>query len=373
MGWSFRIARLAGIDVRIHFTFLLFLIWLGFAYWTQGGAPAAAQGIIFILALFGCVLLHEMGHAFAARMFGIRTPDITLLPFGGVARLQRMPDRPWQEIIVAIAGPAVNVLIAAVLFAVLGYLTDPVHHLQGLDDPRIGLVAKLATINVWLVLFNMIPAFPMDGGRVLRAVLALFLRHSRATQIAAGVGQLVALAFAFAGLLWNPMLLLIAVFVYLGAGQEAAYARLQDLSRGWSVRDVMMTQFISFPQNALLEEPVEALLRTSQREFPVVDGDGRVLGLLSQGAIIAAWQKFGPGTPIGQLLETNMPVVSPDAPFDRALARMQESECPALAVVDASGQLAGLLTAENIREAMLIRSARAGEEEVPGRLTRRVA
>jgi Zn-dependent protease/predicted transcriptional regulator len=368
MGWSFRIARIAGIDVKIHFTFLLFLGWLGFAYWAQGGAPAAAQGIIFILALFGCVLLHEMGHAFAARLFGIRTPDITLLPIGGVARLQRMPDRPWQEIVVAIAGPAVNVVIAAVLLGVHGYLTDPVHHLRQLDDPRIGLLAKLAAINIWLVIFNMIPAFPMDGGRVLRAVLALFMRHSRATRVAAGIGQVVALAFGFAGLMWNPMLLFIAVFVYLGAAQEAAYARLQEVSRDWLVRDVMITQFISFPQNAPLEEPVEALLRTSQREFPVLDDDGRVIGILTQAGIIRAWQRFGPGTPVAQIMHPDVPVLSQNAPFDRAFQRLQESESPALAAVDPSGQLAGLVTPENISEVMLIRSARAGEEGMPGRL-----
>ena len=172
MRWSIRIARIAGTEVRIHLTFLLFLAWIGFSYYHVGGAAAAIPGVLFVLALFGCVLLHEFGHALAARAFGIPTPDITLLPIGGVVRLQRMPDKPWQELIVAIAGPLVNVVIAAALIFFLGRPAD-LEHVEQVQQPGVGMLAKLASVNVMLVLFNLIPAFPMDGGRVLRSLLAM--------------------------------------------------------------------------------------------------------------------------------------------------------------------------------------------------------
>ncbi|HEX2099824.1 MAG TPA: site-2 protease family protein, partial [Candidatus Synoicihabitans sp.] len=188
MRWSLKLIRIAGIDVRIHVTFLLLLAWIALVHYQMGGRPAAIEGVLFILALFGCVLLHEFGHAFAARAFGIHTPDITLLPIGGVARLQRMPDRPWQELVVALAGPLVNVVIAGVIVLILGRHAE-VSHLEDLQHPRADLLAKLATINVALAVFNLIPAFPMDGGRVLRALLAMATSYARATQIAAWIGQ----------------------------------------------------------------------------------------------------------------------------------------------------------------------------------------
>src|SRR6267143_6683157 len=191
MRWSIKIARVAGIEVRLHLTFLLFLAWVGFSYYRLGGAPAATQGVAFMLALFGCVLLHEFGHALVARGFGIRTPDITLLPIGGVARLQRMPDQPWQELIVAIAGPLVNVVIAAVLIFALGQQAA-FEHIEHLQQPGVEMLAKLASVNISLVLFNLIPAFPMDGGRVLRSLLAMTTTYARATQIAASIGQALA-------------------------------------------------------------------------------------------------------------------------------------------------------------------------------------
>src|SRR5260370_21159672 len=169
MGWSLPIFRIAGIQLRIHVTFVLLIVWLAFGYYAQGGSPAAAEGVIFVLLLFLCVVLHEFGHALAAKSFGINTPDIPLLPIGGVARLERMPEEPRQELIIAIAGPAVNVVIALCLFLVVGARgnLDPRSAMQSGD-----LLVNLLAINVWIVLFNLLPAFPMDGGRVLRALLA---------------------------------------------------------------------------------------------------------------------------------------------------------------------------------------------------------
>jgi Zn-dependent protease len=229
MQWSYRLTRIAGIDVRIHITFLFFLAWIALNSFLVGGADAAVLSVFFMVALFGCVLLHEFGHAVAARIYGIHTPDITLFPIGGVARLDHMPEHPWQEFVVAIAGPAVNVVIAAVLIFILGQQAE-YDGLNYISDPRVGLLAKLASVNISLVLFNLIPAFPMDGGRVLRALLALRMNYVRATQIAARIGQALAVVFGIVGLFGNPMLIFIAFFIYQGAQQEAAVVQMRGLS-----------------------------------------------------------------------------------------------------------------------------------------------
>ena len=262
MSWSFRIARIAGIDVRIHFTFLLLLLFFGWMYARQGGAAAAVQGLVLILVLFLCVLLHEFGHALAAARYGIKTPDITLLPIGGVARLQRMPDRPLEELVVAIAGPAVNVVIALGIWLGLGARAQLIGDLP-IDNPQVGLLHQIMRVNVWLVLFNLIPAFPMDGGRVLRAVLATRMNYARATNIAASVGQFLAFIFGFVGLLYNPLLILIALFVYMGAGQEAAATQMRELARHSAVGDAMISEFRTLAATATLGDAADALLATS--------------------------------------------------------------------------------------------------------------
>jgi len=226
--------RVAGTDVKIHVTFFLLLGWVGLM-WLPGGVAAAIAGMVFVCLLFACVLLHEFGHVFAARAFGVRTPDITLYPIGGVARLERMPEKPSQELIVALAGPAVNVVIALALFGLIGMSTV----LGGLTNPGSSLLVQLAVVNVWLVLFNMIPAFPMDGGRVLRSVLAMKLGHYRATEIAAKVGKFMAVVLGIAGLFVSPMLILIAIVVYFGASQELLASRLKEQGgRMWPFGDL---------------------------------------------------------------------------------------------------------------------------------------
>jgi Zn-dependent protease/CBS domain-containing protein len=347
MRWSIKIARIAGIEVRIHITFLLFLAWIGFTYYQTGGPAAATEGVLFILALFGCVLLHEFGHALAARGFGIRTPDITLLPIGGVARLQRMPDEPWQELIVAIAGPLVNVVIAAVLIFALGRHAE-FAHIEHLQQPGGEMLAKLASVNISLVLFNLIPAFPMDGGRVLRSLLAMTMNYARATQIAAWIGQALAFVFGFIGLFTNPMLIFIAFFIFLGAQQEAALAQMKNLSHNLPVSDAMVTHMVSLPEHATLDDAVEALLRTSQHEFPVVDEANRLLGVLTRDDMIGALKRHGPATPVVDVMHRDLPSVGPQDPFDEAFRLMEESASPALPVVDRVGRLLGLITPENV-------------------------
>lgn len=354
MSWSLTIFRVAGIQLRIHVTFLLLIGWLAFRYYTEGGTAAAAGRVFFILLLFVCVILHEFGHAFAAKAFGINTPDITLLPIGGVARLERMPEEPVQELIIALAGPAVNLIIAFCLFLVIGTrgVLNPAT-VQGGD-----LVAQLLMINVVLLLFNLLPAFPMDGGRVLRALLATRLSYARATQIAANIGQGCAFVFGFFGLFGpNPFLLFIALFVYIGASQEAALAQMKDVSRRFPVSSAMIREFRTLPETATLEEAVDALLATSQHDFPVVGENGNVAGILTRHDLIAALRKNDPQIRVADVMRRDIPTVTTGTRFEEAFRIMQECHCPAVPVLDSMKRLVGLLTPENVSELMMVQSA----------------
>src|SRR5688572_15846223 len=228
MGWSFRVGRLAGIDIYVHFTFLLLLGWVALTGYVSTGSPlGAAVGVALIGIIFFIIVLHELGHALAARRYGIETRDITLLPIGGVARLERMPEKPSQELVVALAGPAVNVVLAAAVYVGLFMNRDV---LQTSEAAQVGgrLLSQLFWVNVMLAGFNLLPAFPMDGGRVVRALLAMRMDYVRATQIAANLGQGMAVLFAIAGLFGNPFLLFIALFVWMGAAQEASMVQMRS-------------------------------------------------------------------------------------------------------------------------------------------------
>ena len=359
MAWSFTIARIFGSEVRIHVTFFLLLLWIGIAHYQQGGMPAAISGVIFILALFACVVAHEFGHALMARRYGIRTPDITLLPIGGLARLERMPEKPLQEIAVALAGPAVNVVIAAVLIVILGAGVDA-DALRALENPTVSFLARLATVNIFLVVFNLIPAFPMDGGRVLRAVLAMRYSRVHATQIAARIGQGLAFFFGFLGLMGNPMLIFIAIFVYLAATAEAQQTGLQDVARNIGVRDAMITHYEALGPQATIGDAADALLHTTQHEFPVIDGGGHLRGVLTRNAMIKALSATGPGTPVLDAMAVNIPVIGLNNRLEKALQAMQAANAPAIGVIDADQRLVGYISPENIGELMMIRSASTG-------------
>lgn len=354
MRWSIKIARVAGIELKIHWTFVLFLMWVAFTYYAAGGKQAAIAGTVFVLLLFACVVLHEFGHALVARHYGIRTPDITLLPIGGVARLERIPEDPRQELLIAIAGPFVNVVIAAGLMLYLRHGATP--DFQDFSMTGGSILNKLAVVNIILVLFNLIPAFPMDGGRVLRALLAMRMRYARATHIAARTGQALAFVFGFAGLFFNPFLVFIALFIYLGAGQEAALAQLKDISAGVPVSEAMVTDLRKLPGTDRLDEAAENVLRSDQREFPVVDADDHVLGVLTRGDFIRALQHGRGDSPVSEVMRRSNAIVRPDTPLEDAFTKMQQSGCPAVPVIDQSGHLVGLVTTEHAGEMMIVRS-----------------
>ena len=356
MAWSLTIGRFGGTAVRIHLTLILFLAWIWISAWTKGGAAAGWTSLVFIALIFACVVCHEFGHILAARHFGIETPEVILLPIGGVAAMPRMPSDPVQELIVALAGPLVNVIIGlGLLLAVGSFDAEAVRHIE---DPHISLPLRLAVANLFLAAFNLIPAFPMDGGRVLHALLAIWLGAAKATEVAAKIGQGLAVGLGFLGLYGNPMLLLIAVFIYLAATGEAQMSALQQSMRGLKVSDLMERQYIALPADATLAQAVDALIASAQHDFPVVDGHGKPMGVLVRSDILSALKDRERTVAVMDVIRAPALSVSPSAPMDEALARFQASSSPSLCVVDANGALVGLVPRQTLAEAMLIRSAR---------------
>jgi len=361
MKWAWKIGRYAGIDVYIHATFWLLIGWIALSHILQGDPLGQTlAGIAFILALFACVVLHEFGHALTARRYGIKTRDITLLPIGGVARLERMPDQPIQELWVALAGPAVNVVIAALLFAFLT-LTNALEPLERLSIASGSFVERLLVVNVTLVLFNMLPAFPMDGGRVVRALLAMRMDYTRATQIAAALGQAMAFLFGFVGLFTNPFLIFIALFVWIGAAQEASMVQMKTALGGIPVHRTMLTDFRTLTPRDSLARAVELILAGSQHDFPVTEDD-TLVGILTRDKLLAALSQFDRATPVAEVMQREFTTVDYGEMLDLALRKLEECACQTLAVTR-HGQLVGLVTKDNIGEFLMIQSALRQAEE----------
>jgi Zn-dependent protease/CBS domain-containing protein len=355
MKWSTRIGQFAGIGVYIHWTFWLLIGWIFYSHLSQGDELAVAlEGVGFIAAIFACVVLHEFGHALTAKHYGIKTRDITLLPIGGVARLERIPEDPRQELWVAVAGPAVNVVIAGILFVVV--LT--MYGFQAAADVQLvggDFLAKLMFVNIALVVFNMIPAFPMDGGRVLRALLARNMSYVRATQTAAHVGQLIAIGFGIVGVFTNWFLLFIAIFVYLGAQQEAHGAQMRAVMKGVPVREAMITRFRVLEDDDNLEQASRELLAGDQHDFPVVKG-GRFVGLLTRNDLLAAIANGQLAHPVKEFMRRDCRGVEDTAMLDETFSAMREDTCPSVPVLR-NGEIVGVINLENVGEWMMIQSA----------------
>ncbi|MBL9093500.1 MAG: site-2 protease family protein [Planctomycetaceae bacterium] len=357
MKWSWKIGEWQGIAVHVHATFLILLGFVALSHWSQGHSLAATlEGVGLILAIFGCVVLHEFGHALTAARFGIKTRDITLLPIGGVARLERIPSDPRQELWVALAGPTVNVVIAFCLFTWLE-LTASYTPLDQMTATGGSFAQRLLIVNVFLVLFNLLPAFPMDGGRILRAILATRMEYAKATQIAASVGQAMALLFAFAGIFGNPFLLFIAFFVWIGAAQESGMVQLKSSLGGIPVAMAMLTDFRTLAPDDSIRRAVELILDGSQHDFPVVE-NGRVVGVLTRTDILASLAERGRDATIASIARKDFVAVDAAEMLATAFEKTQESACPTLPVLR-DGSLVGLLTMENVGEFVAIRTALA--------------
>jgi len=362
MGWSIKLFDVGGTAVRIHLTFFLLLAWIAAIRWSRGGAPEAVDGVLFIIALFACVVLHEFGHIVAARRYGIRTPDVTLLPIGGVASLERMPEKPGQEIVVAMAGPAVNLVIALVLMFVLGAHFD-LSQMAQLEQAQTSFLGRIAAANVMLFVFNLIPAFPMDGGRVLRALLAISMGYTRATRVAASIGQGLAVLFAFLGLMGNPLLVLIAVFIFLAASGEAGYVQARDYARGYLASHAMITAYQALGPASTADDAAALLLRTTQQEFPVVDGAGMLRGVVTREALIQALQEKGGNAPVLDFMARDLPTVPENACLDNVFQLLQGRGRRLVGVVDRQQRLVGYITSENLAELVMIQSSRSARAE----------
>jgi Zn-dependent protease len=347
MKWSAKLGRFAGIDVYVHVTFLALLAYFALVHWGRTGTVLGVlNGLALIIMLFGCVLLHEYGHALAARRYGIGTKHITLLPIGGLALLDSMPREPRQEIVVALAGPAVNVVIAAVVYLVI-LATGARGALVPSDPTQMGFLPSLFGANVMLALFNLLPAFPMDGGRVLRALLSLRLDRVKATRAAAVVGQVLAVGLGFLGLSGNPFLILIAVFVWIGAAAEANAVEADARLEGRPVGRAMITDFHALAPGDPLSRAIDLTLSGTQKDFPVLEGE-RVVGVLTQAAILRGLRDHGTAGLIAGVMQPPM-TADISVSLSSLLENMQSSGSGPVCILR-DGRLAGLVDLENVAE-----------------------
>ena len=379
MKWSWKIATISGIGVYLHVTFLILVAYFVLNTRSSGGGLLDILGALLLLAaVFSIVVMHEFGHALAARRYGIRTQDITLLPIGGVARLERIPEDPKQELVVAVAGPAVNVVLAALCLLILliagtAFLTGIVSGgfeamLQSLSrTPRIRSVADLPAatlflvwhmflVNIMMILFNLLPAFPMDGGRVLRALLAMWTDRVRATRIAAQIGQSMAVLFAVFGLLTShPWLMLIALFVWISAGAEAAHVESQSVMGTSTVRNAMITRFQAVAPEHTLEDVSAHIISGYQQDFPVVDGS-RVVGMLTRKDLLKALAQHSRDTRVSEVMQRDFQRAESAEQLTRVFERLQHCQCRSMPVLE-QGRLVGVIDMENVGEFIALRSA----------------
>ncbi len=357
MKWSLKLGKVKGIEVEVHWTFLILLIWVFFSHLGMGHPLGQAlTGLGFIIVLFACVLLHEFGHALMGMRYGIRTRNIVLLPIGGVANMEKMPENPLEELWVALAGPAVNAIIAGVLLLGLWWsealptALELDHHM---DVSNFWL--NLFFVNVLLVVFNMLPAFPMDGGRVFRALLALKMERYRATEIAARTGQFLAILFVFVGLFFNVWLVFIGLFVFLGAGAEFSQESTHSVLSKYRVKDVLMKKFTILDTDDPIDKAVEQLLNGQEKEF-LVQEKGRIKGYLTRDEIIKGLRELGKDAPLSSILRTDFSPLSPELSLEQAHEIMSRQGV-SFAPVFKDGKLEGVLDMENITELLLVDKA----------------
>lgn len=368
MRWTWKLGKVAGIPIQVHATFLLLVAWVAWIYWQlEPSITSVRDGVVFLLVVFGVVVLHELSHALTARAFGVRTTDITLLPIGGVSRLERQPEEPHQELLVALAGPALNFVLAALCLVVLAVRApdQPGALEAAVKEPT--LLANLLWVNVALGVFNLLPAFPMDGGRVVRSALSMITTRARATRIAAGLGKVLAGVFVAVGVLYNPILALIGFFVWLGASAEAASVDMREAMEGLRVGDAMISRFEALAPNDPLAAPVHLLLSTFQQDFPVVD-QGRLVGMLPLNALLAGLVAQGHAAPVHAFMVRDFQAVRADEDLFEVAGRLRGRERRCVPVLR-DGALVGVLTIENIAELLRVHAAL---ESRPGsfRLTR---
>jgi Zn-dependent protease/predicted transcriptional regulator len=349
--------KIAGIKLSVHWTFSILIIWIIYTNMRAGlDAGQIGWSVLFILSLFVCVTLHELGHALAARHYGIQTKDITLYPIGGVARLERMPERPAQELVVALAGPLVNIIIMFLLLPViLGHNFEMQENEKALIIGPANFLPMLGVINVWLALFNLIPAFPMDGGRVLRALLSFKMNRVKATSIAMNVGKVLAIGFVFLGFYTNPFLIFIGLFIILGAQSEYEMVKSQFLLSNLKVTDALMTQFSALDEEDSIQDAVRQLLDSESKNF-VITSRGIPVAVLTRDDIIRAISDNGVQSAVREYANYAPAKVEMFASLNDMLALFQRGESPLIFVYN-QGSFMGVVDYENVTEILMLRNA----------------
>ncbi|MFZ2055062.1 MAG: site-2 protease family protein [Candidatus Aminicenantales bacterium] len=363
MSWSIKLIRVKGIDIKVHLTFVLILIWAAYRWGVSMGAGprGAIYGIVVILLLFFCVTLHELAHSLTAMRFGVKVRGITLLPIGGISQMEEMPKKPKEELLMSVAGPLTNFVIAAALILV----SVPFRWEAGLSAGHLnevlgsvrwaGLPSYLTFANIMLGIFNLLPAYPMDGGRVLRSILALKMDHAKATTWAVNIGQGMAWLLGLWGVLSGAwMLVIIAIFIYLGASQEGQMIEAKGVLGKLSVRQAMTGRFQTVTPDAPLSQVVDLILHSFQTDFAVIE-EGRLAGFISEFDLVGALKTYGPEVAVKQVMKTEVPTADPDETLFEARQRMGMARLKSIPVLK-EGRLEGMLTAEDISEAFLFTS-----------------
>lgn len=356
MKGSIYFGRILGIKLFIHWTFLILIGWIFMMHLGMGHSSGQAlAGIAFILALFVCVTLHELGHALAARRYNFPTRHITLLPIGGVAQMEALPEKPAQELWVALAGPLVNLIIALLLYIYLSASGNApaISTMQHMESHN--FLSNLFFANVVLAIFNLIPAFPMDGGRVLRAILSFKLDRKKATKIAASIGQFLAILFIFLGFFGNIWLIFVGIFIYLGAGGEAAYESTRSALSDLTVKDAMMTRFTVLSPEDPLSKAVQQLLQSQDKDFLVGDHNN-VAGVLTRKGIISGLTEFGQQASLAKAMTKDFLALSPEMALQDVYNKIMTNGYTINPVYE-SGQLIGVVDKENIMELIMVKDA----------------
>lgn len=357
MRGAFKLGNLMGIGIYIHWTFAILIAFIIFSNYQSGhNAVQIVWAVLFILSIFATVFLHELGHALAAKRYHIKTKDITMLPIGGLARLEKMPEKPSEELVVAIAGPAVNIALALItgLFVTLPNTNDLLAELSnGVNAGNFFL--NFLVVNVWLALFNLIPAFPMDGGRVLRALLSMKFDRSIATNIAARIGQLLAIGFVLLGFYGNPMLIFIGFFIFLGAQAEAQFVQTKSTLMGYVLKDVLMRQYQTIEATETISVAVQMLLNSQYKSFLVMSS-GQPVGILNRDQIIRTLSQQGTNELIVHVMDDKLIFLDANIPLEEAYEQMQQQQTT-MVLVKENNDFVGIVDTENILEFILVKNA----------------
>jgi Zn-dependent protease len=351
------LGKIFGIKVDIHWTFSFIIIWIIYSNLRAGLTTLQIfWSLVFISSLFLCVVLHEFGHALAARRYGIETKDITLYPIGGVARLEKMPENPLAELVVAIAGPMVNVVIMiALLPFIMNYNINQDSQTSALVVDQTNFLAKMGIINIWLAVFNLIPAFPMDGGRVLRALLTFKMGRVKATSIAATIGKGLALIFILTGFYLNPFLIFIGVFIILGAHSEAQMVQRTSYIENLTLRNALMTNYQTLDKNMPISESVRLLIAGEAKNF-VITENGLPFGVLNRDNIIYGISRFEQSYPIGEIADRNVILRDINTPLQDVFIEFHKADTSIILVTELK-EFVGIIDLENINELMMIIAA----------------